>query len=390
MITLLHSTAARLGARWRPLRDILAPAPFFGYRPTRKRLANLYLNRLEHRLVRPRLWSFPIKLVIEPVNACNLRCPYCFTGAEAQGRARSAMSLELYRRVLDELGDYLFEIEAFNWGEPMLSLHLDTMIAEATARGIATKVNTNFSVPFDDAKAERLIAAGLTMLTVSIDGARQGTYEQYRVRGDLQRVLANCRRMVEVKRRLGSEHPILSWEFHVFPHNADDHEEVKAMAAELGMNLFTFKGAVPGADWDVRGDWQFCVEPQVMPCASLWAIAVVNNDGGLAPCNGTFYREDDMGALAMAPGELGAKSFREVWNGPRYVTARRFFRRRDGSAEERAQVCFDCPHTIIWDNWKRHAAGGGTRETFAVGYTTSDAWNYFWNRRPARLTREIQ
>jgi MoaA/NifB/PqqE/SkfB family radical SAM enzyme len=62
------------------------------------------------------------------------------------------------------------------------------MIAAATARGIATKLNTNFSLPFDAARAERLVRAGLTTLTVSIDGAHQPTYERYRVRGDLETV----------------------------------------------------------------------------------------------------------------------------------------------------------------------------------------------------------
>ena len=95
--------------------------------------------------------------------------------------------------MLDELGDYLLELEAFHWGEPLLSPHIDTMIEAASARGIATTINTNFSVPFDRARAERLVASGLTELTVSIDGAHQATYEQYRVRGDLERVLHNCR-----------------------------------------------------------------------------------------------------------------------------------------------------------------------------------------------------
>jgi hypothetical protein len=262
------------------------------------------------------------------------------------------------------------------------------MIADATRRGIATKVNTNFSVPFDDAKAEELVRAGLKSLNVSIDGARQHTYEQYRVRGELARVLENCRRVADAKRRIGSDLPLLAWEFHVFPHNSADYGEVFAMAAELGMKLYSFKGAVPGGDWDVRGDWHFCVEPQVMPCASLWAIAVVNNDGGVAPCNGTFYSEDDVGKLAIGPGDLGAASFREVWNGPRYVAARRFYRRREGSADDRAHVCFDCPHTIIHENWKRHAAAGGTGQAFEIGYTTGDAWNYFWNRRPVERARK--
>jgi len=380
----LGTATKRLRACWGPVHDLFAPPPFSGYRPTPRRFANLIVNRVEHRLARPRLWSRPIKLIVEPVNACNLRCPYCYTGAGGLGRERSAMSLDLYRRLLDELGDYLFELEAFNWGEPLLSPHIHTMIAEATARGISTRMNTNFSVPFDAARAERLVASGLKMLTVSIDGARQQTYEQYRVGGSLQRVLGNCRLLMEAKRRLTSATPVVNWEFHVFPHNVADYAEVRAMAAELGMSLLTFKGIMPGQDWDVHGEWQYCAPLQVLPCVGLWSIAVVNNDGGVAPCKGTFYREDDMARLAVRPGELGAASFREVWNGPRYVAARQLYRRREGSADRRAIVCFDCPNTVIYDNWKRHVAGGGTHQDFAIGFTTGDAWNYFWNRRPAR------
>src|SRR5215468_6404882 len=242
---------------WDELGRTFAAPPYIGYRRTKRRLFNLYLNRLEHRLVRTRLWSWPTKLNIEPVNACNLRCPYCFTGAGGQGRARSVMSMERFRSLLDELGDYLFELEAFNWGEPLLSPHIYSMVAEATARGVATKINTNLSLPFDAEKAERLIAAGLTWLTVSIDGARQATYEQYRVRGDLETVLRNCRLIGEAKQRLGSPTPYFNWEFHVFPHNVGDYDAVRALAAELAMNPLIFKGTVPGPDWDVHRDWRF-------------------------------------------------------------------------------------------------------------------------------------
>jgi len=351
-------------------------------RLTPKRLANLYLNRWEHWHGRTMLRSRPLKLIVEPTNVCNLHCPCCFTGDGQIGRERSTMSLALYRRLLDELGDTLFEVEAFNWGEPLLSRHIYTMVSEAADRGIGTTVNTNFSLPFDAAKAERLVETGLRTLRVSIDGARQATYERYRVGGKLERVLANCALVLDAKRRLRSRTPALVWEYHVFPHNVDDVAAARAAAAQLGMEFLAFKGQIPGAEWDPGSEWHFCHEPQPMACASLWAVAVVHNDGGVAPCNGTFYREDDLGHLAVRPDELGARTFAEVWNGPRYRAARRFFSSRTGSEEEQRIVCFDCPNTLVYHAWVGHLILGGTREAFRSPYGTNDAWNYFWNRRP--------
>src|SRR5207237_8672283 len=120
------------------------------------------------------------------------------------GRPTATLSSEVYRRLLAELGDRLWQIEFHNWGEPLLNKHLFTMVAEATARGLSTSLCTNFSLPFDEPRAEQLVRSGLKIMGVSIDGARQDTYEQYRVRGRLDRVLENCRLVVEAKRRLGS------------------------------------------------------------------------------------------------------------------------------------------------------------------------------------------
>lgn len=365
-------------------RGIIAPVPWTGYAPTLRRRRNLLVNRVEHLLRRTRLWSNPYKLIVEPINACNLRCPCCFTGAGGKGRDRSTMPMELYRRLLDELGDTLLELEAFNWGEPLLNPDIYTMIEHAHGRGISTTLNTNFSLPFDARDAEHLVASGLTVLTVSIDGAKQQTYEQYRVRGRLETVLQNCRAVAAAKARLHSATPWMNWEFHVFPHNEGDYEQVRAQAAELGMRLLTFRGTVPGAPWPSVKHWDYCGEPVAFPCASLWAIGVVNNDGGVAPCNGTFYREDDFGTLARSPGAPGAARFRDVWNSPQFRAARRFFRKRDGDTAERKLVCFDCPTAITYERWLAHVDNGGTSQSFRIGHTTNDAWNYFWNRRPGR------
>jgi len=355
----------------------------FPCRPTPKRWINLMVNRWEHFLRRTRLWSYPWMLSLEPTTHCSLRCPYCFTGAGGIGRPRSVLPLDLYRALLGELGDYLIVMKIHGWGEPLLCRHLEAMVAQARARGIWTIVNTHFSMPVDAARAEALIASGLNELVVSIDGATQRTYERYRRRGRLAQVVDNLRLFAATKRRLDSPTRI-GIEFHPFPWNTGDLPTLRDLAGELEMPLTVFKGCTPGGDWDRDGNWSFCIDPGVEPCAALWAIATVAADGGLAPCSGTFYREDDMATISV---EALRGGFRAVWNGERHRLARGFFRAREGDAEARRQVCFECPSTVTWSRWQEHRAAGGDRDSFAIGFTTNDAWNYFWNRRPDEAAR---
>jgi MoaA/NifB/PqqE/SkfB family radical SAM enzyme len=380
-----------LRERWRrwqaseTYQQFVALPPQYGYyRVTPRRLANLYLGRLEYLLGRKQLRSSPVKLTVESTSVCNLRCPACFTGAGETGRVRGAMAPELYERLLGELGPYLFEIEFHNWGEPLLAKQLVPMVEAAARRGIATTVSTNFSIPFDAERADALVRSGLSLLGVSIDGARQETYAQYRVRGDLELVLRNCRLVRDAKRRLQSATPRLIWEFHVFPHNTGDIALARALAEELEMEISVDKGWVVGEEWDRSGDFAYFFNPRPYRCPFLWRHAVVNNDGGVAPCCGTFYAEDDRGTLAVNGDATGSRTFREVWNNGKFALARRFFDARTGSEAERRDVCFDCPITVSFEGLKRHRAAGGTLADFHVPYSTNDCFNYFWQRRPHR------
>jgi pyruvate-formate lyase-activating enzyme len=366
------------------LRHALAPPAFRGARWTARRLANYYRVRWEEALGRVVLESRPVKLTIEATSACNLRCPACFTGAGAVGRPRGGMPLASYRRLLDELGPYLFEVELHNWGEPLLHEPVVAMVADAHGRGIATTISTNLSFPFDADRAERLVAAGLTVLGVSIDGARQDTYAQYRVGGSLDLVLRNCRLVADAKRRLGSSLRLV-WEFHVFAHNAGDVAAARTLADEIGMEFVPSKGWTVGAEWDPNGPWPAFWSPMPpMRCRFLWQHAVVNHDGGVAPCCGTFYREDDMGRLAGSDGAPGAARFMDVWNGESFRHARGLYRRYAAAGDGPQPICYDCPVTKDWDRWTRHRSQGGGLATFAPGYGVNDGFNFFFARRPRR------
>ncbi|HXH23158.1 MAG TPA: radical SAM protein [Dehalococcoidia bacterium] len=365
----------------------LVPPYEDGCRLTLRRLLNLYRVRWQYSRRSLKLRGYPLILTVEATNVCNLRCPACFTGAGEVGRTRSFLPMDQYRALLRELGPYAFRVEFYNWGEPLLNKDVFEMVREAKRYGASTVISTNFSVPFDAERAERLVEAGLDVLGVSLDGATQETYEKYRVRGDIRRVLENCRLVRDAKRRLGSVKPRLVWEYHVFEHNVHETEEAKRLAAELEMDISIDKGWVVGDDWDTESKFAYFVNPSARPCDFLWQRAIVQNDGGVAPCCGTFYKEDDFGSIWEGDG--GNRRFREVWNNESFQTARRLFHRREGGEDARRLVCYDCPATIIWESYQKHIAAGKDPAAFQITYTTNDSFHYFFNRRPARSAPPI-
>ncbi len=359
------------------VREFFRLPSYTGTKITLKRLLNLYLVRFQRMRAHSKLLGYPIILTIEAANVCNLACPYCFTGAGDVSRKRAHFPLPLYQRIIDELGPYLFEVELHNWGEPLLHTNIPELIRIASARGIDTTISTNFSFPFDATRAEALVSSGLSQLGVSIDGARQETYEQYRVRGNLDQVLSNVRLMSEAKKNLGSATPRLIWEFHVFEHNQDDVELVKSMAQELGMNIDISKGWVASAEWDPNGPYKFFQAPWVDGCAFLWQRAVVNIDGGVAPCCGTFFKEDDLGTVED-------KRFKAVWNNKNFQEARKLFKSRQSSEQGRSLICYECPETLTREDYLQHIARGGERFAFRGRFTANDGFSYFFNRKPGR------
>ena len=85
----------------------------------RKRL-NLYKSggNFLHRRLQP--WGMPLHMQFEVTNYCNLKCPVCPAGIGAVGRKKQAIDVDLYERIIDEVGPYLLTSSLWAWGEPLL------------------------------------------------------------------------------------------------------------------------------------------------------------------------------------------------------------------------------------------------------------------------------
>ena len=165
---------------------------------------------------------FPLNIEVEPTYYCNLKCPLCPSGNGEMSRRRGNMSIDDFKKMVDELAPKSFMMMMWNQGEPYLNGCFNEMVRYAHDKGIFTFTSTNGHYIRKDSEAESIVKSGLDEIIVSLDGVDQETYQQYRVGGDINKVFDGVKRLVVAKKQLGLETPFINLQFIVMRHNQQD------------------------------------------------------------------------------------------------------------------------------------------------------------------------
>ena len=314
---------------------------------TPRKLANLFLVKLERRMRREHMQGMPFSYFIDPLNICNLRCPLCPTGRREQARPAGRMALADLQRIIDEIAPYAYRVELYNWGEPLLHPDIFDMIEYVSRRRISVGLSTNLN-HLDTGMARRLVESGLSQMVVSIDGATQETYAAYRRRGSLAKVLDNLQVLLASRRDARSSTPFIVWRMLVGRHNEHEVETVRNMAYAAGVDSFsTGPLYVNTRDPEQVEQWvprNAAYSPYTLTeeelvntwnCHELWESMVINWDGGVAPCCWLHDPQFDFASIS-------AQSVREIWNGPSYVSARRVIGRHKEGPHDVPTICHRC------------------------------------------------
>lgn len=320
---------------------------------TPKKVFNLVAAEWALRQGKTTLRSLPYIYIIDPCNACNLRCPLCPTGNQTLGRPTKMMHLDCYRSIIDQVKDYAIEVILHNWGESFLHPGIFDMLRYARDADIGTTVSSHFN-NITDRMIEQMIDIGPEHLTVSIDGATQSVYETYRVRGDLENALSGLRRLQRRKKERRSDRPIVEWQFIVMKHNEHEIPTARELAEALGVERFRLLSV--GLPFNRLDDTTLARQwmsetpayrgyaPDLMrtrgylydePCFYPYRAITINPDGGVAPCCAIDHQKWDFGNVTTEP-------ITGIWNNRSYQSARSLFSDHP-IAEPVKTVCDGCP-----------------------------------------------
>jgi MoaA/NifB/PqqE/SkfB family radical SAM enzyme len=301
-----------------------------------------YLNvlklRLNMKFKREVVQNYPVAAFMEPNLFCNLQCPACPTGLRLDLRPTVSIKEELFKSAVDEIGDYVFQLYMYNWGEPLLHKQTPELIAYAKTKQIKIILSTNLSIKLTDDYIERLVRSGLDTLMVSLDGVTEDVYKKYRRNGNLELVRENVRRIKAMKDKLGSPTPKVVWQFLVFRHNEHQIEEAQAQYKDWGADEISIGPAIMPLEPHNEG-----FEPSTLPqynmyhpehhtqreaqrqlnsgraCSWLYGVFVLNPNGKVSPCCAVPSEKHDFGDYSTET------KFLDVWNNDKFQRARRLF-----------------------------------------------------------------
>lgn len=315
-----------------------------------KMVTSFYYSRMTKNPVH---WAKPVSISLEPTTACNLGCPECPSGKKSFTRPTGNLREGDYQKWIDELSREAFYVNFYFQGEPFIHPRLLEMVRYANSRRMYTSTSTNAHF-LTDSVARNTVQSGLRRLIISIDGTSQDVYEQYRIHGDLQKVLEGTRNVVKWKKELKSSTPHIIFQFLVVKPNEHQIAEVLSLAKTLEVDEVRLKTAqvydykrghplipndekysryrrMPNGEYRIKNALD-------NHCWRMWSSCVVTWNGSVVPC---CFDKDAQHML----GNLNEHTFDEIWNNATY----RHFRSKLFQSRGEIDICANCSEgTSVW------------------------------------------
>jgi len=248
--------------------------------------------------------DFPFYILVEPISTCNLRCVMCFQIDKTFTKKpfMGIMPLDLFKRVVDEAVEGgTAALTLASRGEPTLHPKLADMLSYASGKFFDLKINTNATKLTEDL-CHQILSSGVNEMVFSIDAYEKDLYEEIRIRGNFNEVLANIKRFHDIRAR---DYPnsLLSTRVSGVKFRPDQNSEgFKAFWSEITDHV---------AYVNIENRWDTYnndVDPELAhPCNNMWERFYVWFDGTCNPCDSDYKSY-------LSPGKLQNSSIREIWH----------------------------------------------------------------------------
>lgn len=249
-----------------------------------------------------KLSDFPTHLDLELSSACNLRCPMChtvyiedpsFKKFKEQRMKESLMEFDLFKKAIDEAVQYKhFHSIKLNFrGESALHPEIVDFISYARDKGVF-EIMLNSNGNYDVSLTEKMINAGLTWLSISLDAINPETYKRVRAGGDYYRAYATAIDMCRFVDKINAQVSFVRQKLN----NEEEKSFVEFWKRMPVQKIVLGDFYNPGEL--IKNDKAFVVltytKPEKFSCPQIFQRILIWNDGKMFPCCQSFEGPEDL------------------------------------------------------------------------------------------------
>ncbi len=178
----------------------------------------------------------PRLIFFELTKRCNLRCIHC--RAEAYENSQDALTLEEVKRILREISEISKPIMILTGGEPLYRKDIFEIAEYTVSLGMRAALASNGTM-IDEEMARRIAGAGVSRVSISLDGGEEKTHDDFRgIPGSFRKAIDGIKNLQKV----GVQTQINST---IAKHNIHELQNILNLALSLRVNALHIFMLVP-------------------------------------------------------------------------------------------------------------------------------------------------
>lgn len=289
------------------------------------RIINIQNNRVK----------YPKTVAIEGTNKCNSACIMC--GHRNMERCKGVMSMKMYELIIEQLQHWpIKSLLLSGFGEPLLDPYIEDRIIMAKSKGFRNIGIVSNALLLTPEKADKLIAAGLDLMHISLDGATPETYQRLRPGLDYRIVVENINHILLRSPRLKVNIQVVALKDNVkevttlrrlWEHKAD---RLIFRQAQDWAGQVTIPNKAYSPHFKKRKFWP--------PCLYLWDQLSIYWDGTMPACHLDYEAKQIIG-------NVNRQNITDIWEGSVLKDLRQ---KHNAGQRDQIPLCRQCRYFSVW------------------------------------------
>jgi len=289
--------------------------------------------------------NFPKVILVATASPCNAKCVHCpcTLNPNIRKTADQFITLDNYKKIVDESGPHGAHIRLSGYGEPLMHPKFNELMEYGALKNAKVSLITNGSL-MSTKKIESIIKGKLESIEISIDSHIPDVYESIRVGLKYKKTKENIMRLIETRDTVNSDMRIMVSIIDQPSKNPNIKDSVaywNEYVDKVMVRKYVTWGILPKDDCAVH-------DGQRGPCPYPWERLMIDPAGNIRLCP-----YDDQ-KLIPHFGNISKCNIKESWDCERMEAIRIAHKRK---VFELAELCCDCTDWAYrsWDHNYRKA-----------------------------------